>query len=162
MFNVGDRVVHPMHGSGYIEGIESKIVGGIQRDYYNVSIRGGNIRLMFPADNSGTIRLRDVISREEAETVLNHFRSVEIDTATPWGKRYKENSERIKTGDPKEVAEVVKALMLRDKMVGLSTGDRQMMVTARNILISELAMVLDCEDASIQVELETVIEKTIG
>lgn len=162
MFNVGDRVVHPMHGSGFIEGIESKIVGGIQRDYYNVSIRGGNIRLMFPAENSGTVRLRAVIASEVAVSVLEHFRSVEIDMSAPWGKRYKENSERIKTGDPKEVAEVVKTLMLRDKMVGLSTGDRQMMVTARNILISELAMVLERDDASIQMELETVINETIG
>ncbi|MBQ3083836.1 MAG: CarD family transcriptional regulator [Clostridia bacterium] len=162
MFNVGDRVVHPMHGSGFIEGIESKIVGGIQRDYYNVSIRGGNIRLMFPAENNGTIRLRAVISSEVGASVLEHFRSVEIDMNAPWGKRYKENSERIKTGDPKEVAEVVKALMLRDKMVGLSTGDRQMMVTARNILISELAMVLEREGAAIQAELETVINETIG
>ncbi len=162
MFKVGDRVVHPRHGSGYIEGIESKIVGGIQRDYYSVSIRGGNIRLMFPTDNNGTIRLRSVISVEQAQEVLAHFRSIKIDMSLPWGKRYKENSERIKTGDPKAVAEVIKALVLRDKTVGLSTGDRQMMVTARNILLSELSMVLGVEDAVLQSELEETALSLIG
>ena len=122
MFSIGDKVVYPMHGAGVIEGIEAKIIGGQSRDYYNVSLLGGNIRLSLPVSNAGNIRLRTIVSAEKATDLLRYFTELEIDSNAPWGKRFKENSEMLKTGIPERAAEVVKTLMLRDRTVGLSTG----------------------------------------
>ena len=162
MFNIGDRVVYPMHGAGFIEGIVLQTVGGQQKEYYDIRIHGGSIRLKLPVQNVGAIRLREVMDQTKAQQVLEYFKGLEVDLSAPWGKRYKENMDRLKTGVPEEVAEVVKTLMLRDKAVGLSTGDRQVMVLARNILCSELSLALDMEIEDLQKELQNVIEEMIG
>ena len=112
-------------------------------------------------ESNGTVHLRPIISKEDAKQVLSHFSAFRVDTEQPWGKRYKENMDRLKTGEPKEIAEVVKALMLRDKTAGLSIGDRQLMLTAKNILVGELSMALEraCED--IRAELSQTVEASI-
>lgn len=158
MFNVGDRVVYPMHGAGFIEGIVQQMVGGQLRDYFDIRIHGGTIRLKLPVQNVNVVHLRAVMTAAEAQKTLDYFEGLEIDQSAPWGKRYKENLEHLKTGDPKEVVGVVKALMLRDKAVGLSTGDRQVMVMARNILCSELSLSLDTEIEVLQKKLQEMIE----
>lgn len=160
MFKIGDRVVYPMHGAGFIEDTVLQTIGGQQREYYDIRILGSNIRLKSPVE--GPVRLREVMEKQEGQALLAYFRDLEIDVNAPWGKRYKENMERLKNGVPEEVAEVVKALMLRDKTVGLSTGDRQVMVTAKNILCSELSMALDLEMKDVQQELQAVVDETVG
>ena len=162
MFKIGAEVVYPMHGAGVVESIEAKIIGGQSRDYYNVSLLDGHIRLALPVVNNGHIQLRSIVSGEKARELLNYFFDLEIDTNAPWGKRFKENSEDLKTGVPEKAAEVVKSLMLRERMVGLSTGDRQMLVNAKNIFCSELAMALKVEIEEILEQLQENIDKTVG
>ncbi len=158
MFKVGDRIVYPMHGAGFIEAIVKKVIGGIEREYYELSMIGANIRLSIPVENNGAIRLRSLIDKAEAERVLAHFRSAEIDMSVPWGRRYKENVDRMKSGNPFETAEVLKTLMLRDKNVGLSTGDRQVIVMARQILCSELSIALERDREDILYEFQAMLE----
>ncbi|MBQ7035046.1 MAG: CarD family transcriptional regulator [Clostridia bacterium] len=162
MFKIGDRIVHPMHGAGFIEGMEQQTVGGMQREYYNISLLDGKIRLKFPVENSGTVRLRPLINEDHANQVMHLFETLEIDMNGPWSKRYKENMDRLKRGEPKEVVEVLKTLMLRDKLVGLSTGDRQVMVMAKNILCSELGAVLGEDLEQIFKVFQEIIRNTIG
>ena len=162
MFKVGDRVVYPMHGAGFIEGIVLQPIGGQQKEYYDIRIHGGHIRLKLPVQNLGIVQLREVMEGSKAQQVLDYFRNLEIDQSAPWGKRYKENMDRLKSGSPEEVVEVVKTLMLRDKAVGLSTGDRQVMILARNILCSELSLALDREMECLQKELQSIVEEIIG
>lgn len=162
MFKIGDQIVHPMHGAGFIEGIEMQTVGGVQREYFDISLLGGKIRLKFPVENSGIVRLRPLVDANQAQELMHYFKTLEIDMSGPWSKRYKENIDRIKKGNPKDVVEVIKTLMLRDKMVGLSTGDRQMMVMAKNILCSELAMVMESNVDSVFSELQNEIQNEMG
>lgn len=162
MFKIGDQIVHPMHGAGFIEGVEMQTVGGVQREYYDISLLGGKIRLKFPVENSGIVRLRPLVDAKRAQELMHQFNTLQIDMSGPWSKRYKENIDRIKKGDPEEVVEVIKTLMLRDKMVGLSTGDRQMMVMAKNILCSELAMVMESDVETIFGKLQDAIKNEMG
>lgn len=162
MFKIGDQIVHPMHGAGFVEGIEMQVVGGVQREYYAISLLGGKIRLKFPVENSGTIRLRSLVDAKQAQELMHYFNTLEVDMSGPWSKRYKENIDRVKKGEPEQVIEVIKTLMLRDKMVGLSTGDRQMMVMAKNILCSELAMVMNSDIDTIFGKLQDAIKNEMG
>ncbi len=161
MFKVGDRIVYPMHGAGFVEGIELQTVGGVQREYYCIHVLGSTIRLKVPVATTGTIQLRPVIDREQAIKVLEYFSNLEIDMSQPWGKRYKENVDRLKTGIPEEMAWVAKTLMLRDKNVGLSIGDRQVMLTAKNIFTAELSLALNMEHEDVQKKLTEIVNKEI-
>jgi CarD family transcriptional regulator len=141
MFNIGDKVVYPMHGAGVIEAIEEKEVLGSKRRYYIMKLPVGDMRVMIPIDNTVDIGLRQVINKDclqEVYAILKDHQSV---ITVNWNARYRANMEKIKSGDICQLAEVVRNLALRDKEKGLSTGERKMLENARQILISELALV---------------------
>lgn len=140
MYNIGDSVVYPTHGAGVIEGIEQKEVLGKLQSYYVMRMPIGDMRVMVPMENAAEIGVRSVIDRQTAEKVLDSFRTAEIDVIQNWSKRFRDNMERIKSGNLYEVCAVIKSLMLRDRQKGLSTGERKMLSNAKQILISEIVV----------------------
>jgi CarD family transcriptional regulator len=129
-----------MHGAGIIEAIEEKEILGQRRQYYVMRLPMGDIKLMIPTDNVKETGLRGVISQEEVPKVLKVLRERKVTMSSNWNRRYRANLEKIKSGDIYEVAEVVRNLVLREKEKGLSTGERRMLDSARQILISELVL----------------------
>ena len=140
MYLIGEVVVHPMHGAGRIEEIvEQKISGEIRR-YYVLQIPTGNVRVLIPVEGCENIGIRPIIDEDRAIEVLEGFAAVEVEPTQNWNKRYRENMLRLKSGSLDEVVKVVKSLMLREQERGLSTGERKMLSTAKQILISELVL----------------------
>ena len=140
MFQVGDKIVHPMHGAGVIDSIVTKKVNGVVRDYYILKLPVGGMLVMIPTSNSEEIGVRPVVDKDEADRLIASMPDIEVDMTQNWNRRYRENMMRIKSGDLLEVAKVVKGLMLRDVDRGLSTGERKMLHSAKQILISELVL----------------------
>lgn len=140
MFKVGDRVVYPMHGAGTIEGVEEKEILGKNHRYYVLRLPIGDMKVMIPVDNTEGIGLRDVISSEEVDKVMNVLKQECTVMSTNWNRRYRSNLEKIKSGDIYEVADVVRNLAAREREKGLSTGERKMLDSAKEILISELIL----------------------
>ena len=140
MYNIGDCVVYPMHGAGVIESIEEKKFLSEKQQYYIMKMPIGDMKVMIPVNNVSEIGIRDVIDHETAKSVLAAFEELTPDMNANWNKRYRENMLRIKSGEILEVASVVKSLMIREKMKGLSTGERKMLSTSRQILVSELVL----------------------
>ena len=140
MFQVGDKIVHPMHGAGVIDSIVSRKMNGVLREYYQMRLPTGSMLVMIPTDHIEDIGVRPVMCADEAVSVMDHLGSIEVDMSQNWNHRYRENMVRLKSGDLIEVARVVKGLMLRDDQRGLSTGERKMLHTAKQILISELVL----------------------
>lgn len=150
MYNIGDTIVHPMHGAGTIESITSKIIDGKELEYYTLKLPTNNMTVMIPVASSKNIGIRDVMSREHADKLLALIPSIEVDTISNWNKRYRENVARIKTGILEDVISVIKSLALRDLKTGLSTGERKMLHSARQILLSELAVAKGISYASLE------------
>lgn len=140
MFNVGDKIVYPMHGAGVIESIEEKEILGEKQSYYVLRMPVGDMKVMIPIDNVDEIGIREVINAKEVDKVFAVLGSQSTNVTSNWNKRYRENMVKIKSGNIYEVAEVVGTLMLREKEKGLSTGERKMLNSARQILISELVL----------------------
>ena len=140
MFQVGDKIVHPMHGAGVVDSIVSKKVNGVVREYYLLKIPVGGMLVMIPTTNSEEIGVRPVVNSAEADRIIASIPDIEVDMTANWNRRYRENMLRLKSGDLTEVARVVKGLALRDTDRGLSTGERKMLHSAKQILISELVL----------------------
>ena len=140
MFQVGDKIVHPMHGAGVVNGIVEKKVNGVMRSYYELKLPVGGMLVMIPTENSEEIGVRPIIDRDQGDQVIAAFEKIEVEMDQNWNRRYRENMIRLKSGDLLEVARVVKGLMLRDEARGLSTGERKMLHVAKQILISELVL----------------------
>lgn len=104
MFQVGDKIVHPMHGAGIVESIVQKKVNGVMRDYYVLKLPVRAMVVMIPTDNSEEIGVRPIVDREQADQVLAAIPGIEVDMTQNWNRRYRENLERLKSGNLLEVA----------------------------------------------------------
>lgn len=140
MFSVGDRVVHPRHGAGIIEDIEQEKVSGTVISYYIFKLPVGAMTVKIPTTSADQIGMRPLISGEEADAVISGIAALPIAVDINWNRRYRENLEKIKTGDLVIIGGVVKELMYRDWKKGLSTGERKILHAARQIIISEVVM----------------------
>ncbi len=140
MFNVGDKVVYPMHGAGIIEAIEEKEILGAIKKYYIMKMPIGEMKVMIPLDNVQEIGLREIIDEEGVSQVFHVLRQHHAAITSNWNRRYRMNMEKIKSGNIFEVAEVVRNLMIREREKGLSTGERKMLESAKQILLSELVL----------------------
>ena len=143
MFQIGDKVVHPMHGAGIVESIVQKEVNGVTREYYILKLPVRSMVVMVPTEHSGEIGVRPVVGSAEADRILASISQLPVEAVSSWNRRYRMNMERMKSGTLFEVARVVKSLTLRENDRGLSTGERKMLHAAKQILISELVMSKD-------------------
>jgi len=139
MFRVGDRVCYPMHGVGVIEAIEDREVLGITSKYYVLRFILGKMTAMVPVDTAEKVGLRYIIDEHEYEKVMDFLREEPLSECDNWNRRYRENYEKLRGGDIYDVADVVKCLRRRDEEKGLSAGERKMLASARQVLITELA-----------------------
>ena len=140
MFQIGDKIVHPMHGAGVIDEIVQMKVSGVVRDYYNLKLPIGGMVVMVPTDHCEEIGVRPILSAEAVDAVLREIAGMQVTVEPNWNRRYRENMLRLKSGELLEVAKVVKELMLRESRRVLSTGERKMLHSAKQILISEIAL----------------------
>ncbi|AKL97084.1 transcriptional regulator CarD family [Clostridium aceticum] len=158
MFNIGDKIAYPIHGAGIIEAIEEREILGKSRKYYIMRMPLNNMKVMIPLDNVEDIGIRSVISLKEVEQVMAVLASDVTKMPQNWNRRYRANMDRIKSGDIYEVAEVVRNLMLRDREKTLSTGERKILNNARQILLSELILAADMEEAEVVQLIEKVVK----
>ena len=140
MFKVGDKIVHPMHGAGTIESIEEKSILNEKQSYYIMKMPG-EVKVMIPTAKAEEIGVRNIIDKESAGKVINILEQDSTEMSMNWNKRYRDNMEKMKTGDIYEVADIFRNLSFKQKEKGLSTGEKKMLLNARQILVSELVLV---------------------
>jgi CarD family transcriptional regulator len=157
MFKTGEKVVYPGHGVGVIEGLQAKSVSGVQRRFYMLRILESEMTIMIPMENVATVGLRPVISKDMVSKVYRILRTkkVEVDQQT-WNRRYREYTERIKTGSVIEIAKVLRDLFVLKADKELSFGERKMLDTARNLLVKELAIASAHPEEKILEDLKTI------
>ncbi|ADL08834.1 CarD family transcriptional regulator [Thermosediminibacter oceani] len=157
MFNIGDKVVYPMHGAGIIEAIEEKEILGEKQKYYVMRMPFGNMRVMIPINSVKEIGVRQIVSDEEIDQVLKILRGEKSKMPANWNHRYRANMEKIKSGNIFQVAEVVRNLGLREKEKGLSAGERRMFENAKQILVSEIALSKNIDEKSAHEMIENAL-----
>ena len=156
MYNVGDKVVYPMHGAGVIDSIEEKEVLGEKQSYYILKMPG-EVKVMVPISTAEQHGIRNVIDKVEAERVFSVLEQDETEMEKNWNKRYRDNMDKMKSGDIYEVADVVRNLSFKQKEKGLSTGEKKMLNNAKQILVSELVLAEHATQDVIEEEIESKI-----
>lgn len=141
MFQQGDKVVHPMHGAGVIEGIDSKVVNGVKRDYYMMRIPIGGMVVMIPTESTQEIGVRVIVDADEINQIMQELPDTQVEMTQNWNHRYRQNMSRLKSGNLREVASVIKGLSMRDSGKGLSTSERKMLHSAKQVFLSEVMLV---------------------
>ena len=157
MFNVGDKIVYPMHGAGTIDSIEEKDILGEKQSYYILKMPS-DVKVMIPTAKAEEVGVRNIIDKQSAEKVFKVLSQDETEMEKNWNKRYRDNMDKMKSGDIYEVADVVRNLSFKQKEKGLSTGEKKMLNNAKQILVSELVL---AEHAS-ENEVENLVENKIN
>jgi CarD family transcriptional regulator len=140
-FKVGQKVVYPNHGIGVIEQIEQKQIGAVSLPFYTLRLAVTNSLVLVPVSNASEVGLRQTISSGDCELLFKALASDFTSPANDWKDRFKEFSERMRTGNIFEVAEVLKHLTYLSHTKPLSFREQRMLERSRYLVVSELAAV---------------------
>lgn len=157
-FKVGERVVYPNHGVGIIEQITHNSLNGNAEQFYLVRIQGNGLKVTVPCGNADAVGLRRVIRPAEVPRVLRALQNGKIESPRDWKFRFKQNSEKMRTGSLYDVAEVLKSLLSLGSHKVLSFREKKMLERARQLLVVELATVRNVSETTI----EQAIDKALG
>lgn len=157
--NVGDKVFYPMHGAGVISSIEHCDVMGEDKSYYVLKLPMGNLKVMIPTDNADNIGLREIIPEERVNDVVDVLGRKPDKAIGSWNKRFHAHLDRMKSGDPCDVAAVARNLILQDRQRKVSSGERRLMDLAKQILVSELVYACDKSPEEVELWLNEILER---
>ena len=158
-FDIGDKVVYPNHGVGTIEQISSRMTGAISEKYYLLKIKSSSLKVMVPFHNVASVGLRRVVRNGEIQKIVDFLVDGQCCNHTDWKYRFKENSEKMRTGSLLEVACVLKSLLLLAQSKPLSFREKKMLERARYLLVSEMAMAKNCDEAQVEQLLSKALSK---
>ncbi len=162
MFQKGDTVVHPEHGAAVIQELREKEFLGEKRTYLVLRVAYGDLTLLIPVDSTEQVGLRQVVSKNEVKKVLKVLTEDESSMAANWSRRFKNNMEKLHSGDPYQVAEVLRNLAIREREKGLSAGEKRMILKARQILISELSHATSKTEDEAEIMIDEVLDGAHG
>lgn len=157
-FSIGDKVVYPNHGVGVIEQISSRTIGATVEKFYLLRIKASSLKVMVPFHNVNSVGLRRVVRNGEVQKIMDYLTDGNADSNADWKYRFKENSEKMRTGSLLEVAGVLKSLLLLGQSKPLSFREKKMLERARYLLVSELSMAKGWEE----VEAEDALNKALS
>ena len=151
-FSVGDKVVYPNHGVGVIEQISSRTIGTSVERFYLLKIEASSLKVMVPFENVASVGLRKVVRNGEIQKILDFLCDGKCDSNADWKYRFKENTDKMRTGSLMDVAVVLKSLLQLGQSKPLSFREKKMLERARYLMVSELSMAKawtedDVEDA---------------
>jgi len=145
MYEVGSKVVYPLHGVGVISSIEEKTVLGKTHSYYIIKLGISDMTVMIPVEKSEELGLRQIVSSKDVKDALKLIRGEITHIEEDWKERYQNNFEKMKKGSLLDVAEVVKNLYHRNQIKELSIMEKKLYENAFRLLVDEIAFVLNIE-----------------
>jgi CarD family transcriptional regulator len=158
-FSIGDKAVYPVHGVGVIEAIERKVVSGSEQTFYIMKILNNGMTIMIPRDNLKSVGLRQVISLKEVKKIYEILkrRDISKENHQTWNRKYREYTDKIKTGGIFEVAEVLRILFRKKSVKDLSFGEKKILDTAHNLLVKEISIAKNQSEDVVRKEMVSLL-----
>ncbi|WP_237037363.1 CarD family transcriptional regulator [Mediannikoviicoccus vaginalis] len=158
MFEIGDKIVYPMHGAGVIVEKTLKTILGVEKEYYILSIPVGEIKISVPIDKINDMGIRTIVDESEIEDILSTLKLEDVEINSNWNARYRENLEKLRLGELKGIAEVFRDLYTLDLDRGLSMAEKKLLHSSKKMLISELSVVEGKKVAEVEKNLENLFK----
>lgn len=160
-FQIGDKVIYPNHGLGVIERIEEKTILGTTCGFYHLRISSNDTTVLVPLTNADNVGLRPAIGNGEVERLFKVLGDGKIDSQQNWKGRFKDNSDRMRTGSIYDVAEVLKSLTLLSRGKTLSFREKRMLDRARFLIVSEVSEVIAEAASSVEARMDNALDRCI-
>jgi CarD family transcriptional regulator len=159
-FQVGDKVIYPNHGLGIVERIEEKTILGTTCGFFHLRIVSNDTTVLVPVSNIDGVGLRRAISDEEVDRLFTQLSDGKIDNHQNWKGRFKDNSDKMRTGSIYDMADVLKSLTFLSKSKTLSFREKRMLDRAKDLIISEISDVMRQKRDDVEVQVERALEKS--
>ena len=160
-FYVGDKVIYPNHGLCIVEKIEEKTILGTTCGFYSLRMNAGNTMVLVPLDNAEGVGLRPAISDSEVNKLYLQLGNGKIDDHQNWKGRFKDNSDKMRTGSIREVIDVLKGLNFLSKSKNLSFREKRMLDRAKFLVISEISAATDDSMESVEDKVTKALERCL-
>jgi len=158
-FEVGDKVIYPNHGLGIVERIEDKTILGTTCGFYHLRIVANDTSVLVPVSNVDGVGLRRAIGDQEVERLFGLLGDGKIDNHQNWKGRFKDNSEKMRSGSIYDVADVLKSLTFLAKSKSLSFREKRMLDRAKFLIVSEVSEVMRESAPAIEAQVERALER---
>jgi len=160
-FQIGDKVIYPNHGLGVIERIEEKTILGTTCGFYSLRIASNETMVLVPVGNADSVGLRRAIGGTEVDRLFRILGDGKIDSQQNWKGRFKDNSEKMRSGSIYDVADVLKSLTLLSKSKNLSFREKRMLDRARFLVVSEISEVLHEVQPTIEARVDRALDRSM-
>ncbi len=158
-FQVGDKVIYPNHGLGIVERVEEKTIFGTTCGFFHLRIVSNDTTVLVPVANVDGVGLRKAIADEEVERLFMLLGDGRIDNHQNWKGRFKDNSDKMRTGSIYDMADVLKSLTFLSKSKSLSFREKRMLDRARALIISEISEVVREKALEVEQKVDCALEK---
>jgi CarD family transcriptional regulator len=158
-FQLGDKVIYPNHGLGIVERIEEKTILGTTCGFFHLRIVSNDTTVLVPVANVDNVGLRKAISDEEVERLFDQLGDGRIDNHQNWKGRFKDNSDKMRTGSIYDMADVLKSLTFLSKSKSLSFREKRMLDRAKALIISEVSEVMREKAPEVESKVDSALEK---
>jgi len=158
-FKIGDKVIYPNHGLGVVEKVEEKTILGTTCGFFHLRILSNETTVLVPVANVDNVGLRRAITDEEVERLFQLLGDGKIDNHQNWKGRFKDNSDKMRTGSIYDMADVLKSLTFLAKSKSLSFREKRMLDRAKALIVSEISEVMRTTAADIEERVNTALEK---
>ena len=160
-FQIGDKVIYPNHGLGVIEGIEEKTILGTTCGFYHLHIAANDTTVLVPLNNVEGVGLRRAIADGEVDRLFKLLGDGKIDSQQNWKGRFKDNSDKMRTGSIYDVVDVLKSLTFLSRSKSLSFREKRMLDRARFLVISEVSEVMQEPTAAIEARVDHALDRSV-
>jgi CarD family transcriptional regulator len=158
-FQAGDKVIYPNHGLGVVERIEEKTILGTTCGFYHLRIIANETTVLVPVANADEVGLRRAISDEDVERLFGRLGDGKIDDHQNWKGRFKDNSDKMRSGSIFDMADVLKSLTFLARSKSLSFREKRMLDRAKALIISEISEVMQTTAQAIEDRVNEALEK---
>ena len=159
-FDIGDKVIYPNHGLGVIQRIESRTIMGQTCGFYQLRMVSNDTTVLVPVENADNVGLRKAVGNQEVDRLFNLLSDGKIDTHQNWKGRFKDNSDRMRTGSLFDVVEVLKSLTYLARSKNLSFREKRMLDRAKFLVVSEIAEVTHDGLPLVESRVEQALERS--
>ncbi len=158
-FEVGDKVIYPNHGLGIVERIETRTIMGTTGGYYSMRMADSDTIVLVPVDNVDGVGLRRAIGSHEVKKLFTLLGNGKIDNHQNWKGRFKDNSDKMRTGSIYDVVDVLKNLTFLSKTKNLSFREKRMLDRAKFLVVSEMSEVAGDSTEAIDQKVNKALER---
>jgi CarD family transcriptional regulator len=158
-FQLGDKVIYPNHGLGIVERVEEKTILGTTCGFFHLRIVSNDTTVFVPVANVDNVGLRKAITDEEVDRLFTLIGDGRIDNHQNWKGRFKDNSDKMRTGSIYDMADVLKSLTFLSKSKSLSFREKRMLDRAKALIISEVSEVMREKALEVESRVDNALEK---